>query len=161
MSRQSNDLIISSTMNEMTKVILFVEEICDTYHLNETYYGNILVSIEEAVRNAILHGNKNDTRKNVTIASEWIRNGLKFTVEDEGEGFDFDSVPDPLDISGNADKRRGTGIFLIKTLSDQVRYNAKGNAVEIVFNISSIGQETNIKRIKQLKGYFNKQKSLV
>jgi len=161
MARQSNNLVISATMNEMPKVIWFVEEICDTYHLNETYYGNILVSMEEAVRNAILHGNKSDTRKKVYITSEWIRNGLKFKIEDEGEGFDFDSVPDPLEEAVTEEHRKGAGIFLMKTLSDQVKYNEKGNAVEIVFNISSIGQETTINRINQLKGYFKKQKSLV
>jgi len=161
MARQSNNLIISSTMEEMPKVIWFVEEICDTYHLNETYYGNILVSMEEAVSNAILHGNKNDLRKKVYISSEWIRNGLKFRIEDEGEGFNINAIPDPLGESFLEDHYSGTGLFLIKTLSDRVTYNTKGNAIEILFFISSIEQETNIKRINQLKGYFKKQKSLV
>jgi serine/threonine-protein kinase RsbW len=159
MARQSNSITISSTMDEMPKVIWFVEEICDTYHLNETYYGSILVSMEEAVKNAIIHGNKKDRQKTIFISSEWIRNGLKFRIEDEGDGFNTNAIPDPLDESANGE--HGTGIFLIKTLSDHVEYNAKGNAVEIVFFISSIEQETTINRINQLKGYFQKQKSLV
>jgi len=54
----------------------------------------------------------------------------------------------------------GKGIFLIRSLADHVSYNSKGNVVEIVFNISSINQETTLNRISQVHQYFNKQKSL-
>jgi serine/threonine-protein kinase RsbW len=159
MNQLYRELTISSSLSNIYKIEKFVEEICDAYYITNSYFGNILLSVEEAVKNAIIHGNKSDKRKNVRISFRRIPNGLSFTVTDQGDGFDLLDIPNP--ISGKSEtKTQGTGIFLIRSLSDKVSFNAPGNQVEIVFYISSISQETTLNRINRVNQYFLTQKSL-
>ena len=160
MGRLSKELKISSTNESMTRVENFVDEVCEAYYITNSYYGNILVAILEAVKNAILHGNKNNPEKQVKISFKSVPNGLCFTIRDQGEGFNFRNVPNPIDVPDGQAGTVGKGIFLIRTLADQVSYNSKGNIVEIVFFISTINQETTLNRISQMQRYFSKQKSL-
>ena len=160
MNRIFKELKISSTRESLTKVENFVEEICEAYYITNSYYGNILLAILEAVKNAIIHGNKNNPAKQVKICFKSIQNGLCFRISDQGKGFDFKNVQNPLEAEDGLIENVGKGIFLIRSLADHVSYNSKGNVVEIVFLISSINQETTLNRISQLNKYFNKQKSL-
>jgi serine/threonine-protein kinase RsbW len=160
MNRIFKELKISSTRESLTKVENFVEEICEAYYITNSYYGNILLAILEAVKNAIIHGNKNNPAKQVKICFKSIQNGLCFRISDQGKGFDFKNVQNPLEAEDSLIENVGKGIFLIRSLADHVSYNSKGNVVEIVFLISSINQETTLNRISQLNKYFNKQKSL-
>jgi serine/threonine-protein kinase RsbW len=114
----------------------------------------------EAVRNAIVHGNNNNPDKLVLINFKSIPNGLCFTVKDEGAGFDFRSVPNPIEATETQSENIGKGIFIICSLADKVSYNSRGNVVEIVFFISSINQETTLNRIAQIRNYFMKQRTL-
>ena len=148
-------------MTNMTKVEKFVEEISDMYYIHNSYFGNILLTIEEAVINAIKHGNKLDENKNVQIVFKGTRNGLIFTIEDEGEGFNSKDIPNPLETDDNNTENIGKGIFLIRSLADKVAYNPKGNQVEISFNISGINHETTLNRLNLVHQYFIKQKAEV
>jgi serine/threonine-protein kinase RsbW len=150
-------LKINSIQKNISRVEKFVEEICDENYISNNYFGNIMLAIEEAVRNAIVHGNKEVSKKQVSLIFFRKKNGLSFTIEDEGEGFNLQDIPNPLD----SDTALGNGIFLIRSLADKVNYNSTGNQVELIFTISSINQETTLNRISQLKRYFNRQKSLV
>jgi serine/threonine-protein kinase RsbW len=160
MNKIYKELKISSTNDSLAKVEKFVEEICETYYITNSYYGNILMAILEAVKNAIIHGNKNKPEKQVKICFKSIQNGLRFTITDQGDGFDFRNVRNPIEAEDSLSENVGKGIFLIRSLADQVSYNVKGNIVEIIFFISSINQETTLNRISQIHQYFNKQKSL-
>lgn len=160
MNRLCKELKLPSCDESMTRVENFVDEICEAYYITNSYYGNILMAILEAVKNAILHGNKNNPEKQVKISFKSVPNGLCFTIKDQGEGFNFRDVPNPIDAPDDKAENAGKGIFLIRTLADQVSYNSKGNVVEIVFFISTINQETTLNRISQMHRYFNKQKSL-
>jgi len=159
MNHLYKELNISSSISNLGKVGIFVEEICDAYYITNSYFGNILLSLEEAVKNAIIHGNKLDQRKTVMISFQRIPNGLKFTVVDEGAGFNYKAVPNPVETS-TENGPNGTGIFLIRSLADKVSYNSKGNLLEIEFYISTINQETTLNRISKLNQYFMKQKSI-
>lgn len=150
---------ISSRLENLVEVENFVEEICDQNYLNNTYYGAILMAIEEAARNAIIHGNKQDEKKKVTISFQRKNNGFMFNVEDQGEGFDFGKIPNPLDVEESEYAKTGKGIYLIKSLADKVDFGTKGKKVSIFFDISSISQETTINRIHNLQKYFRKQKT--
>jgi serine/threonine-protein kinase RsbW len=82
------------------------------------------VAIRESVVNAIRHGNQNDASKHVfvefsTFAENGAR-GLAIRVRDQGEGFDPDELADPL-APENLLKSSGRGIFLIRSLMDDVR----------------------------------------
>ena len=63
--------------------------------MKEDYYGELLIAMTEAVNNAIVHGNKMDSSKSVTLHFTVADNNLRFTIEDEGPGFDYDNLPDP------------------------------------------------------------------
>jgi serine/threonine-protein kinase RsbW len=160
MSRICKEIRIPSTMEGLSRVENFVDEICETYYITNSYYGNILMAILEAVKNAIIHGNKLNPEKQVKLSFRSVPNGLCFTIKDQGNGFDFRNVPSPIDVAEGSVENIGKGVFLMRSLADQVSYNTKGNVVEIVFFISSINQETTLNRISQLHRYFNKQKSL-
>jgi serine/threonine-protein kinase RsbW len=157
MKNYTKKLKINSLQRNISQVEKFVEEICDENYISNSYFGNIMLAIEEAVKNAIVHGNKEDSKKQVCITYLRKKNGLSFTIEDEGRGFNLQDIPNPLD----SDNALGNGIFLIRSLADKVNYNSTGNQVELTFTISSINQETLLNRISQLKRYFNRQKSLV
>ena len=160
MNRIFKELKIPSSNKNLTRVENFVDEICEAYYITNSYYANILMAILEAVKNAILHGNKNNPDKQVKISFKSVPNGLCFSIKDQGDGFDFRNVPNPIEADDSLAEKVGKGIFLIRSLADQVSYNSKGNVVEIVFFISSINQETTLNRISQIHRYFNKQKSL-
>lgn len=129
-------LNFSSQPKNLALVEKLIDEICENYNINDDYYGNILISITEAVNNAIQHGNKYDPEKCVEIAFESYHGVLYFSVKDEGPGFDYKNLPDPTD-PGNIEKINGRGIFLMKNLADEVTFSKNGRIVELNFNISA------------------------
>ncbi len=150
-------LKISSRLENLIEVEKFVEEICEQNYLTHSYYGAILMAIEEAARNAIIHGNKLDEKKKVTISFKRKSSGLVFSVEDQGEGFDFNNVPDLMEVPDAVYPNAGKGIYLMKSLADKLEFDGKGRKVNISFDISSINQETTLSRIHNLQNYFKKQ----
>jgi len=146
-------LIFPSIPENIHQVEKFVEDICDEYNINNTYFGNILVALTEAVENAMVHGNKKDSSKNIEITFLSKPEGLSFTIKDEGDAFDINQIPDPTDLNVNPDEIKGRGIFLIKSLADEVNFLPKGKGVEILFKTSSINNEIAVDRINQLKSY--------
>lgn len=151
---------IVSHLDNLVQIEQFVEEICDAYNINNNYFSNILIALNEAVKNAIVHGNKLDSTKTVNIKFETEPSGLKFVITDAGEGFDYRSTQDPTDpeieFTGS-----GTGLFLIETLSDEVHFNEAGNSIELTFTTASINYELSVKRVDALAKYFRvSQKTL-
>lgn len=112
-----------------------VDNVCEELKIHEDNYGNILIALTEAVNNAIHHGNKLDPNKKTMVACGQNENKLKFRVEDEGLGFDFDNLPDPTDPE-NIEKPNGRGIFLMKNLADEVSFEENGRIVELTFELS-------------------------
>jgi len=110
----------------------FIDNVKDKFQIDDDIYGNIMVAVTESVNNAIVHGNKGDKTKNVILAAECQDNHLKFIIEDEGPGFNYDSLPDPT-APENLDKIGGRGIFLMKHLSDLVEFKNEGRTVELSF----------------------------
>ncbi|MFH1321042.1 MAG: ATP-binding protein [Bacteroidota bacterium] len=129
-------LNFSSVPENLALVEKLIDEICENYCVNEDYYGNILISITEAVNNAIQHGNKYDPNKSVDVVFESDSETLYFTVVDEGEGFDYNKLPDPTDPE-NIEKIEGRGIFLMKNLADGVEFSKNGSIVELNFKKSA------------------------
>lgn len=103
----------------------------ERYNVDECRIFDIRLCIEEAVRNAMVHGNHSD-RKLSVMTAYWVDGGaLNIEIEDEGPGFDHTNVADPT-ISLNILKNSGRGVYLIKKLMDKVEYNDKGNKVTMV-----------------------------
>ena len=110
----------------------FIDNAKEKFRLDDDIYGNIMIAVTESVNNAIIHGNKNDRNKNVSISLTINENILKFLVQDEGNGFDFQNLPDPT-APENIDKPSGRGIFLMKHLCDEVCFREDGKTVELSF----------------------------
>lgn len=113
-----------------------VDEVCEELHVGADHYGNILIALTEAVNNAIHHGNKLDASKLTKIKFEKGDDELKFIIEDEGDGFDFDHLPDPT-APENIEKPNGRGIFLMKNLADKISFENDGRSVELMFKLSA------------------------
>jgi len=93
--------------------------------------SNLFIALDEAFVNAVKHGNKNDPTKLVRVGAELSPKEASFTIEDEGEGFDVKTIPDPCDPA-NLFKSSGRGVLLIYNIMDEVEYNAQGNRVKMV-----------------------------
>ena len=92
--------------------------------------SEVLIALDEAIVNAIKHGNKCDPRKEVHIIAEFSSEGALFTVTDEGSGFARENVPDPTEPCRLLEPS-GRGLLLINHIMDEVRFNQCGNRLEM------------------------------
>jgi serine/threonine-protein kinase RsbW len=123
---------IPSLSENIRMIESFIDNAREKYHLDDDIYGNIMIAVTEAVNNAIKHGNQSNSGKNVSLSLALEEGVIKFRVEDEGNGFDYEHLPDPT-APENLEKPGGRGIFLMKHLADEVAFNEKGKVVELSF----------------------------
>ncbi|HRS53092.1 MAG TPA: ATP-binding protein [Bacteroidales bacterium] len=145
------ELSINSIPENLRLVEKFIEEVCDYYNITDMYFGNILISITEAAANAIIHGNKCDANKKVNITVKFVKGGLLFTVEDEGEGFDYNNIPDPTEAEEEATV--GRGLFVMRSLSDKIEFLNNGRTVVMMFEIAGLEEDKIQKRIDTISKY--------
>ena len=113
----------------------FVDDLVSHLHIGDDVYANLMTCLNEAITNAIFHGNKQNPDKKVYINLEVInQKRLIFNVADEGAGFDFNDIPDPTD-EANLEKLTGRGVYIMKKLADQCIFNTLGNEVELHFKL--------------------------
>jgi len=124
----------ASKNENIMQVEKLVEEICDDEEVNPDFYGNMLIAVTEAVNNAINHGNKGIPEREVEITYEIKEDKVVFEVMDEGDGFDYTDIPDPT-TPENIEKESGRGIFLMKSLADEVEFYQDGRMVELSFKL--------------------------
>lgn len=132
-----NILSINSCPTNIAKVEELANEIKKKYSVDESIYGNILISITEAVSNAIIHGNQRNAEKEILICHQLESKQpkiLSIKVKDEGKGFDYNNLPDPT-APENIALIGGRGLFLIKQLSDLVIFSNQGETIEMQFKI--------------------------
>lgn len=129
-------LELASQLESLSQIETFVDEFCENYSISEDDYGNILIAITEAVNNAITHGNQLDPNKKVRLVIGGGSEEVKFVVEDEGVGFDLNSVPDPT-LPENIEKLSGRGIFLMRNLADEVCFENNGSKIKLTFSTSA------------------------
>ncbi len=121
---------IPSDIKYIRKVSSKVIDELGSHKVDESSLYDIKLCIEEAVINAIVHGNKRDKRKTVKIAY-WIKDDhLNIEVEDEGNGFDYRHLSDPT-AGENIIKGSGRGVYLIKNLMDKMEFNDAGNKLKM------------------------------
>jgi serine/threonine-protein kinase RsbW len=125
-------LKIPSLVENVRIVESFIEDAKEKYSFNDDVFGNIMIAVTESVNNAIIHGNKCDKNKDVFISMNVLQKALKFTIKDQGTGFDIESLPDPT-APENLLKPGGRGIFLIKHLADEVEFEDSGRSVSMTF----------------------------
>lgn len=120
------------------KNISVVEKLIDNQsaacELNDEVYGKLLLAVVEALNNAIVHGNHSDVNKKVTISYTLDNEFIEYTITNEGDGFNPDTLPDPT-APENIEKDCGRGIFLMRHLADEVIFSDKGRTVTLKFNL--------------------------
>jgi len=89
---------------------------------------DIKLCVEEAIRNAVVHGNENKADLPIEISFSIKGDKIKITICDSGKGFVFGDLPDPTD-GKNLHKESGRGIYIMHRLMDKLEYNEKGNCV--------------------------------
>jgi CheY-like chemotaxis protein/anti-sigma regulatory factor (Ser/Thr protein kinase) len=93
--------------------------------------NSLRLALVEALTNAMEHGNDWDEDKPVAVRAEFTRHQMRVTISDQGRGFPWQRLPDPTHGS-NLTAERGRGVFLMRTIMDQVSFNDKGNQVTLV-----------------------------
>jgi len=122
---------LPSTVSTMHAVLDYLMKRVEKLGVINPEQSNLFIALDEAFVNAVKHGNKFDARKLVKIAAEVSSKEARFSVEDEGEGFDVNAIPDPLDPQ-NLFKTSGRGVLFIYNIMDEVKYNERGNLLTMV-----------------------------
>ncbi len=125
----------ASDPRNISRIDNLVQKIVHDCRISPNKYGDILVSVTEAVNNAIIHGNHRDISKKVKIDYRVIqKNKVAILVSDQGEGFDPRAVSDPT-CPENIHRCGGRGVYLMRQLCDTVKYHNNGSTIEMQFSV--------------------------
>jgi serine/threonine-protein kinase RsbW len=119
--RDSSRLVIPSEPARIAQADEFIEKALREHNLPDGLVSDLAIAATELVNNAILHGNKKDPSKSVTILVEFASSEVMIRVEDQGAGFDPGAVPDPL-AQENLLREVGRGIFIVRSLMDDLTF---------------------------------------
>ena len=128
------EMLIPSEPEQIQKVERKAEELARKAGFSEDEMDNLAIAVTEVVANAIFHGNKGDRSKKVYIKFILQGKEIQIHVRDEGKGFAPDELANPL-APENILKESGRGIFIVKTLMDNVRYQFTPEGTEVILTI--------------------------
>ncbi len=131
----TREIKVRSTPGSKEKIEREIIEDLEKMCSDEDILFSVKLALEEAVVNAIKHGNKSNPNKTVIVNYTLGDYCIRITVEDEGRGFDLDAIPDPT-AEENLESDHGRGILLMRVYVDEVKYNEKGNQVTLVKYLS-------------------------
>ncbi len=128
-----DSISIPSDFGSINQVETLIDNVCSKLQVKEDYYGNVLIAVTEAVNNAIQHGNNSNSSLNVDVAVGDKETDFCFSVKDYGNGFDYNHLPDPT-APENIEKENGRGIFLMRSLAEEIEFEDGGTNVTIYFS---------------------------
>jgi len=137
--RELIEFEIPSTLGVMHEVIGYLTRRVEKMGVVAPEKSNLFVALDEAFVNAVKHGNKFDASKMVRMTADVSAREARFTIEDEGEGFDVNAIPDPRDPA-NLFKDSGRGVLFIYNIMDEVEYNARGNRLTMTKRAEDAGE---------------------
>ena len=123
-----SDHAIASTTAEGQRVL---DEVVQTLRLNDWIPHDVFsvqLAMEEALVNAIKHGNQHDPDKLVSVSCRMTPDLLRVEIADEGPGFNPAELPDPTD-DAHIDTPNGRGVMLMRSFMSRVEFSAQGNRV--------------------------------
>ncbi|MFA9478415.1 ATP-binding protein [Phycisphaerales bacterium AB-hyl4] len=131
-------MVIPSKLSETQRVTepLF-QQIADHDYPEKAVFA-IRLSVDEALTNAIRHGNCNDPEKQVAVEWAVTDKQVRITVTDEGCGFHPDHLPDPTE-SENLTRPCGRGVMLMQAYMTDVKFNKRGNQVTMIKDRDCVG----------------------
>ena len=112
----------------------FVQRLVTRLKIDPNLYPNILISLTEAVNNAMQHGNRFDDRKKIHVSLRQQPHQIRLIISDEGSGFDPVNIPDPTG-EDHISEEGGRGVFLMKQLTDEIHFLDQGRTVELMWRI--------------------------
>jgi serine/threonine-protein kinase RsbW len=124
------DIVITSVPAEARRVQHAIEQLLETSAADTHDVFSIKLALEEALVNAIKHGNQLDRAKKVYISYRLHIDRFEVQITDEGLGFDPADVPDPTAIE-NLERPCGRGLMLMRHYMTAVNYNVSGNSVSM------------------------------
>ncbi|MBB5022696.1 ATP-binding protein [Desulfurispira natronophila] len=128
----------NSNIEDVAQYAKKVVEAIPGQHYSKRKLYRMRLAIDEALTNAIMHGNQCDIAKKVVVESEDIQNGIAVSITDEGPGFDYHHTPTPTD-DDNLLQIGGRGIFIVNHYADDISYTDPGNRVTLVFHYDQPG----------------------
>ena len=130
---ETADWSLDSTLESVDSAEAWAIEIAQKAGVNEDDLAKISMAVRESMVNAVVHGNQYSANKKVRVSVTRSAGRFTITIADEGNGFDPDTVPDPL-ATENLMRSSGRGIFLIRAFMDefQVRRLEPGMEVTMV-----------------------------
>ncbi len=124
----SAEVIIPSDLAEARRVQEMIEKALVANDYSEHDIFSIKLALEEALVNAIKHGNQMDPEKRVCITYRVTNRRFDVCITDEGQGFNPDEVPDPTDPD-NIERACGRGLLLMRGFMTEVEFHGRGNIV--------------------------------
>lgn len=124
----------TSETRNLIQIEELVHRFLSEHQISSSLRDRIVITSLEAMSNSIKHGNGEGSAKSITFVLEKHVEKVVVIVEDEGDGFDYDHLPDPT-TPENILNLSGRGVFLMRKLTDTVVFNERGNRVELYFNI--------------------------
>ena len=142
-SRGRQSFRLSSTMESVSEVEEAADHLATEAGLDEDQRFHIGMAVREAAINAVLHGNEYDPARHIDVSLENTGKDLVFVIADQGQGFNPDKVPDPL-ASENLLRGTGRGIFLIRSLMDEVHFRQlhPGTELTLIKHLAPTSKET-------------------
>lgn len=128
--QQSRKLILKSELGEARLVQSEIETELVSAGFSEREIFAIKLALEEALVNAIKHGNRLDPDKHVHVQYSLNRDKFEIRIRDEGPGFDPGCVPDPTDPQ-YLERPCGRGLLLMRHYMNHVEYTDRGRAVHM------------------------------
>lgn len=129
-SGETLELSIPSNPDLTAEVDRRIEDLTVRTGYDQGMRGDIMIAVNEAVKNAILHGNRCDESKQVIITCMCSSDMFRIHICDCGRGFDPDALPDPRNPD-NLLKENGRGILMIKALMDEVEFNVTDTGTSV------------------------------
>lgn len=127
-TRTATELTIPSDLAEARRVQELIEQALQSCGYTEHDIFSIKLALEEALVNAIKHGNQLDPDKRVFVVFHVSPQRFDIRITDEGAGFNPEDVPDPTAIE-NLERPCGRGLLLMRGFMTEVEYHGRGNIV--------------------------------
>ncbi len=126
----AHEVVIPSNTLAARAIQLRIVDLLESHDYPSHDVMGVRLALEEVLMNAIKHGNKKDPAKTVRIKYEVTLERVCVEVEDQGDGFRPEDVPDPT-LPENLERPGGRGVFLIQRFMSSVEYNPRGNQVRV------------------------------
>jgi len=139
MTNDTNEIevMITSELDNLDLIQALTDCVTAYMKFDEDSVHGIGMSLREAVTNAIQHGNKLNPEKKVEVCYKMAQERLKVFVRDQGDGFQADKIPDPLE-GDNIFKPSGRGIFYMRTFMDEVDFRTLATGGTEIYMVKTL-----------------------